>query len=244
MKARTTRRRRPAGSAPSDVPYTRPTMDGTITSSRRLALVSLAAASVLAGCGGRALAPSAGDALRSELAVRTKERDEARARAAELDAKMLALTAERNARIDPEVAEALPALATVSLSSLSTARLTAPTKAELAIVLVPSDGLGRFIQMTGTVRASVAALVPGRPPVPAGAVTLAPKALRGCYRSGFMGTHYTVEMPVEWDGAESARGLSVAGEFVDGVTGKTYAFLGTVPVVPAKPAAAAMDSSR
>jgi hypothetical protein len=59
-----------------------------------------------------------------------------------------------------------------------------------------------------------------------------------------MGTHYTVELPVEWDGAESARGLSVAGEFVDGVTGKTYAFLGTVPVVPAKPAAAAADPSR
>jgi hypothetical protein len=244
MKDQTTRRLRPAGRTLSDVPYTRPTMDGTTTSSLRLALAALAAATALAGCGGRALAPSAGDALRSELAVRTKERDEARARAAELDAKMLALTAERNARIDPEVAEALPALATVSLSSLSTARLTAPTKAELAIVLVPSDGLGRFIQMTGTVRASVAALVPGRPPVPAGAVTLAPKALRGCYRSGFMGTHYTVEMPVEWDGAESARGLSVAGEFVDGVTGKTYAFLGTVPVVPAKSAAAAMDSSR
>jgi hypothetical protein len=36
----------------------------------------------------------------------------------------------------------------------------------------------------------------------------------------------------------------VAGEFVDGVTGKTYPFLGTVPVVPARPTAAATDSSR
>lgn len=207
---------------------------------------ALATASVvlLAGCGGKALAPNASDALRAELAVRTQERDEARVRAAELDAKLLSLTAEKNARIDPEVAEAMPALAAVTLSSLSTARLSAPTKASLALVIASSDGLGRPLQLTGTARASIAALVPGREPTPAGSVTLGPKALRDCYRSGFMGTHYTIELPVEWDGAEPARGLSVAGEFVDGVTGKTYPFLGTVPVVPAKPAAAAADSSR
>jgi hypothetical protein len=138
----------------------------------------------------------------------------------------------------------MPALATVALSSLSTARLSAPAKAGLALVIASSDGLGRPLQLTGTVRASIAALVPGRDPIPAGSVTLGPKALRDCYRSGFMGTHYTIELPVEWDGAEPARGLSVAGEFVDGVTGKTYPFLGTVPVVPARPTAAATDSSR
>lgn len=218
--------------------------DRTRTTTRfaRAAFVA-AAAAVLAGCGGKALAPNASDALRAELAVRTKERDEAVARAAELDAKLLALSAERNARIDPEVAEAMPALAAVGLSSLSTARLTAPTKADLAIVLAPTDGLGRFIQLTGTVRASVAALVPGRDPMPAGSVTLAPKALRDRYRSGFMGTHYTIELPIEWSGAEPARGVSVSGEFVDGTTGKRYPFLGTVPVVPAKPSAPAATSA-
>lgn len=221
-----------------------PDASQTTTSLTRAALAAGAVA-MLVGCGGRALAPNASDALRSELAVRTKERDEAVARVAELDAKLLALAAERNARIDPEVAEAMPALAGVALSSLSTARQTAPTKAELSIILAPTDGLGRFLQMTGTVRASVAALVPGRDPIPAGSVTLGPKALRDCYRSGFMGTHYTIEMPIEWSGAESARGVSVSGEFVDGTTGKRYPFLGTVPVVPAKPSApAAADGSR
>jgi hypothetical protein len=208
------------------------------------AVLATASVVLLAGCGGKALAPTASDALRAELAVRTQERDEARVRAAELDAKLRSLTAEQNARIDPEVAEAMPALATVALSSLSTARLSAPAKAGLALVIASSDGLGRPLQLTGTVRASIAALVPGRDPIPAGSVTLGPKALRDCYRSGFMGTHYTIELPVEWDGAEPARGLSVAGEFVDGVTGKTYPFLGTVPVVPARPTAAATDSSR
>jgi hypothetical protein len=203
----------------------------------RLALTA-AAAAALTGCGGRALAPNASDALRAELAVRTKERDAAVARAAELDAKLAALMVERNAKTDPEVAEALPALASVGLSSLSTARLTSPTKADLALVLAPADGLGRFIQITGTVRASVAALVPGRDPMPAGSLALGPKDIRGCYRSGFMGTHYSLELPVAWSGAEAARGLSVSGEFVDGLTGKRYPFVGTVPVVAAKPATA------
>ena len=79
--------------------------------------------------------------------------------------------------------------------------------------------------------------------MPAGSVTVAPKALRDCYRSGFMGTHYTVELPIEWGGVEAARGLSVSGEFVDGATGKRYPFLGTVPVVPAKPGAAAAPAA-
>lgn len=220
-------------------------MDNRTRLATRLAgaAFAVAAAAALAGCGGRALAPNASDALRAELAVRTRERDEALARAAELDAKLLALNAERNARVDPEVAEAMPALAAVGLSSLSTARLTAPTKADLAIVLAPTDGLGRFIQLTGTVRASVAALVPGRDPIPAGSVTLSPKVLRDRYRSGFMGTHYTIELPIEWSGAEPARGVSVAGEFVDGTTGKRYPILGTVPVVPAKPTLPAASPS-
>ena len=205
--------------------------------------LATACAAFLAGCSGTALAPNASDALRAELAIRTQERDEARARASELDAKLLSLTAERNARLDPEVAEAMPALATVALSSLSTARLSAPNKASLALVIASTDGLGRPLQLTGTVRASVAALVPGREPMPAGSVTLGPKALRDCYRSGFMGTHYTVELPVAWDGAEPARALSVAGEFVDGTTGRRYAFAGTVPVVPARPAGAASTAA-
>ena len=89
-------------------------------STTRVMRVALAAATLatLVGCGGKALAPSASDALRAELAVRTQERDEAVARAAELDAKLLSMATERNARIDPEVAEAMPALAAVGLDPI------------------------------------------------------------------------------------------------------------------------------
>lgn len=137
----------------------------------------------------------------------------------------------------------MPALASLGLSSDSAARSTSPTTAQLAILLAPADGLGRFIQITGRVRASVAALPAGGEPIKAGSVELTPRQLRDCYRSGFMGTHYTIEFPVEWKGGEGARALSISGEFVDGLTGRRYPFMGTVPVVPGRPAAPAAPAA-
>lgn len=198
-----------------------------------LLTVPTAAAVMSTGCQGRALVPNAADGLRAELVERTRERDVARARAAELETKVAELTLTRDAKIDPEATEAQPALAGVVLSTLSTARLNDANTATLALVLEPRDGLGRFLQVTGTVRASVAALVPGREPLPAGAVTVGPKALRDAYRSGFLGTHYTIEVPLKWDGAEVARAASVSVEFTDAFTGKSYASQGTVPVIKA-----------
>lgn len=202
-----------------------------------LATVASAPLVVLAvGCRGRALAPNAADGLRAELVERTRERDEARARAAELETKVTELSQARDARIDPEAAEAMPALAGIVLSGLSTARLVDANHAKLAIVVEPRDGLGRFLQVTGTLRASVAVLIPGRDPIPAGSATLSPKALRDAYRSAFLGTHYTLEMPLAWEGAESARAVSVSLEFTEALTGKAYPAQGTVPVVADRPA--------
>jgi len=84
-------------------------------------------AAMLAGCQGRALVPNAADGLRAELVERTRERDVARARAAELETKMAELTLARDVKIDPEATEAQPALSGVALSTLSTARLTMRT---------------------------------------------------------------------------------------------------------------------
>ena len=53
-----------------------------------------------------------------------------------------------------------------------------------------------------------------------------------------MGTHYTIEVPIEWQAPDAPRAIAVTGEFVDGLTGRVYPFLGTVPVVSARPTAA------
>ena len=211
----------------------------------RLTTTTLVLAMALAaplGCQGRALAPNAADGLRAELIERTRERDASRAKVAELETKVAELSVARDAKLDPEAVEAMPALARVALSTLSTARLIDPNHAALALVLEPRDGLGRFMQFTGTVRASVAVLIPGRDPLPAGYTTIAPKTLRDAYRSGFMGSHYTIDIPLTWEGAEPARSVSVSVEFTDAFTGKAYPCQGTIPVVSAKAAAAKPDA--
>lgn len=202
------------------------------THARTMLLATLVVATVPAtGCRGRALAPNVADGLRAEVVERTRERDEARAKVAELETKLSELTLARDARIDPEAAEALPALAGVALSGLSTARLVDPNRASLALVIEPRDGSGRFLQITGTLRATAAVLIPGREPIAAGKATLGPKALRETYRSTPFGTHYTIDIPLVWEGSDAARAVSIAAEFTDAVTGRAYPVQGTVAII-------------
>lgn len=205
--------------------------DRRMRSTATLATLLLA----LAGCRGRALAPNANDALREELARRTDERDAAVARASELESKLAASEKARAGSSDPEVEAARPALARLSISGLSAIRPSGPDTAACALVLVPSDGLGRFTQVAGTLKVSVAAMVPGSAPLPAGTLVLKPLELRERYRSGFLGTHYTIEMPLAWDaGALSSAptAFAVAVEFSDGPSGRTFPASATIPMSP------------
>lgn len=194
------------------------------------------------GCEARILVPSENDRLRELVATRTEERDEAVARASELETRLeAALAASRvatGAPSDPEVVEATPALATFAISGLTSARETGGGTALLTLVVAPSDGFGRFIQIVGRLKATVVAVVPGREPLPAATLDLGPKALRDAYRSGFMGTHYTIEIPVAWTGAEPARALGVALEFTDAASGRRFLATSTVQIMPPRPAAA------
>ncbi|MFM7134825.1 MAG: hypothetical protein ACKO0W_10965 [Planctomycetota bacterium] len=197
-----------------------------------LAVLLVAAVAATAGCRGRALAPNANDALRAELATRTTERDAAVARASELETKLKAAEAARVGGGDPEADAARPALARIAVSSLTTARIRGSAEADLALVVVPTDGLGRIVQVAGTLKVSVAALVPGSEPVPAGSLVLRPLELRERYRTGFMGTHYTVEIPLAWRSAGGvATAFAVAVEFTDGASGRAFTASATVPAV-------------
>ena len=152
------------------------------------------------------------------------------------------------ASLRAEAAAATPALASIAISSLSNAKVTSTaagtgggtgagtstTAGEglLTLIVVPSDGLGRFIQIAGWLDLSATVLVPGAAPAPALATRVGPNALRSCYRSGFLGTHYTVEQPIRWTGDGAPRAVSVAIEFVDPATGRRFPATATVPFVP------------
>lgn len=199
-----------------------------------LALLLLLAA----GCEARVLVPNENDRLRELVATRTEERDAALARASELETRLeAALAASRaaaGAAADSEAAEATPALATFAISSLTSARETSPGRANLSLVVVPSDGRGRFIQVVGRLKATVVAIAPGNEPLPAATVDLGPKELRDLYRSGFMGTHYTIEVPVAWASAEPARALGVALEFTEAASGRRFLATSTIQLLPAR----------
>ncbi|MFM7259892.1 MAG: hypothetical protein ACKO3W_04745, partial [bacterium] len=182
------------------------------------------------------------DGLRAELIERTKERDDARARVAELETELARRSEPTLVGASPdgpltetdlrELPEATPALASIAVSSLSTAKVTGAGTGLLTLVVVPADGMGRFLQITGVLRASAAALVPGREPIPSAAATISPKVLRGAYRTGFMGTHYTVEIPLRWSGETPPRAVSVAVDFTDGATRRSFPAAATLEVLP------------
>jgi hypothetical protein len=211
-------------------------------------LAGVAAAATLAtttGCRPRALAPSAADRLREELVVRTAERDVALARASELETRLAEVEADAVGGADPEIVAATPRVARIEVSSLSAARRLAVDssagegatgRGTVALVLVPRDGLGRFLQVAGRLEATFAVLVPGEPPLPGATVRLSPAALRDRYRTGFLGEHYTVEAPIEWDPAKTPRSVAVSAEFVDGASGRRFPVTATLPFVPDRPA--------
>ena len=116
-------------------------------------------------------------------------------------------------------------------------RETSADTATLALVIVPEDGLGRFLQAAGTLQVSVAALAPGHAPTAAGTLTVTPLALRDCYRAGLMGTHYTVEIPLKWSGDDAqtrgtVRAVSVAIDFTDALSGRSFPAAATIPLLP------------
>lgn len=215
---------------------------------------ALGAALLTAGCSARILSPSANDAVRGELATRTRERDAALARVSELETEVARLSTQSTHALDADAIQATPALASVGISTLSAAKIAATSagsspspNAMLSLVIVPIDGFGRVIQVVGNLKVSVAALVPGEAPIAAAAITVTPLQLRDAYRSGFLGAHYTIEVPLNWEVAglprTSARAFSVSVEFTDAASGRSFPAAATIPVVPARSAGAQVGSS-
>lgn len=196
------------------------------------------------GCRAKVLKPSEADAFRARESKLAADLEVAQRRVAELET---ALAAERQAHaalagrgtLDPDAAAATPALSRIAVSSLSSARRTGAATADLDLVIAPEDGLGRFLQLTGTLRVTATVLTPGRDDSPSLSRTVGPTELRGCYRSAFLGTHYTVSMPLDWqvpaDAGASAPGptaVAVAVEFVDAASGRSFPATGTVTLLP------------
>ena len=210
-----------------------------------IALLAATAASAGVGCQAKVLRPTEADAFRAREATLRAELEASQRRVSELETKLAAAEARSapGGSLDAEAAAALPALSRVAVSSLSSARRTGPRSAQLDLVLEPEDALGRFLQLTGTLEVQAVVLIPGSESPATASRTVRPAELRGFYRSGLLGTHYTVPVSIEWSAEPGGepRAVSVAAEFTDALSGRAFPAVGTVTILPERKASKPAD---
>jgi len=206
-------------------------------------LIGLACAS----CSGKVLSPSPADQLRRQNAelsakVESLERQLSEARTALAAAEQQGASAgtgpsEAAPALSPEAIEATPHLAGIAIASSShTDRPLSGDGCVARVYLTPVDGLGRFMQVVGTASVTLYWSPPGCAAEVLSCQDFGPMALRDAYRSGFGGTHYTLEWlvaPADPTGAgkaDSAPGstwtcgnpVEVKIEFTDARSGRVF----------------------
>lgn len=196
----------------------------------------LASMAALAGCDrAKILNPSPSDALRAEnLELREKvdrlsqQNKELQTRFAErrADTGGVLSRIQGSGRIDPEVDAAIPRVASVQIEGATEAiRFPADRGGEtmLRLWVLPRDGQGRFLQIVGTVNVAVTVLQPGKSPVEIARGQFTPAAVRNAWRSGFMGSHYSFELPLSRIPEELAAALlTVTIRFDDALSGRSF----------------------
>jgi hypothetical protein len=136
-----------------------------------------------------------------------------------------------------EIRSNIPNLAEISIDRLSHAVDSDDDgRADRLRVYVDAvDGRGRFLQLVGPMSVHAAVLPAEAESTTIGQQTFTPDAVREAYRSGFTGTHYTFELPIERPAAaEAVTSATVRVEHVDGRTGKRYGAQRAIELRPAR----------
>ncbi len=195
-----------------------------------LAVIALGLVSV--GCSPRISVPrTTEEGLREQLATTIRERDEAQRRVRDLEGKLAERPRAAAGAMTPEAEGVLPRLDGIRVDpSMSSVRLDGPSGAVLRLVLEPIDGKGRFLQITGDLE--IGAMLTNSPNdmVSVGDLRCGPKALSDAYRSGFLGSHYSFELPLKIDSKQAPKTIVVNGVFNDALTGKPVSFQQVVAV--------------
>ena len=184
------------------------------------------AALALAGCRATLVPPDGADPERVQLQKQSEQLAQLQAKNQELSSQMEALRARlasEGATVPSAAAlEATPALAGLSLGSAGAIEC-ADAGCVARVYLEPRDGRGRFVQIVGSVAVAVALVDPDGRTQTLGQRTFDPLELRDAYRAGFMGTHYTLEVPVGIPaGVAAGTALAVTAEFTDAWTGRAW----------------------
>lgn len=215
---------------------------------RRIALVSTLAATlpVFAGCRATVLKPTPADSLREQVQSLEIELARVSDRNRELEAALAKAASDAPSRtVDPDAAAAHPHLVRIVVGSASGIRIGPSESVDpkvhgsLRIHVEPADGRGRFLQVTGRVSIQASMPIEGGDPILLGERSFSPIEVRDAWRSGFMGTHYTFEVPVEMPRAALEASAdpqaSVLVVFRDAIGGGEFSRLVTVPIDDSSP---------
>lgn len=161
------------------------------------------------------------DELRRRVHELEDQNDDLRRRTGELESALAAATASRGAGAPAGAAAAeVPMVAEIEIDRRSHVDESAGGGEPdlLRLYVTSQDGRGRFVQMAGTLSVNVARLPANAPAETVTRLDVDPGTLRDAYRSSFMGTHYTIEMPLP---AHLAGTLDVRVHYTDARTGST-----------------------
>jgi outer membrane murein-binding lipoprotein Lpp len=142
---------------------------------------------------------------------------------------------------DREVAEATPRMVTLAFAGGSAEWAPVPAAAVASdgcepsrhalvrVAVEPRDGLGRVLQVAGRCEVTVAIVDPAGKVFELGHRAIAPGELRAAWRAAFMGTHYSLEIPVLVPASAPPKvAWTVAVSCTDGWTRQTFRTSGAV----------------
>jgi hypothetical protein len=186
---------------------------------RSLSVPPVVLLTVLVGCGKKASRQN--DLLRAQVMDLETQVQELTDRNRELEAS-LAKAETRPGEPPEEVRAATPQVVRVEIDRLSHAldedgdgRVEA-----LQIYVKPADGMGRFVQLAGWLSVHAADLRAEADAETLGRVRLGPAEVREAYRTSFMGTHYSVTLPLTLPAERPEGPCTVRVIYEDGSSGR------------------------
>lgn len=195
---------------------------------REVTIFGIAAIFFLGGCNPVAVTPNQNDALRRQVRDLEEQVKSAKAKQIELEQQLAqsAKAAEEKSSIDPAILAATPHVALVQIGG-SSGFLASKVGVETGgctarIYLDPSDGLGRFLQIVGSVQISIFELKADGKSQTLGHAEFSPGQVRDAWRGGILGTHYTFEIPLTATDWNCQGSVTAKLEFRDGTTGKLF----------------------
>ena len=172
------------------------------------------------GCGSVKRVSRENDRLRSQVMELQQQNLDFTNRTAELEAQLL--RAGNHSGVARDIRDATPHVAALSIDAISHAvDGNGDGRPDTMVIYVsPSDGLGRFVQMVGDLSVHTAVLPMDSDAVSIGRKRMGPGELRDAYRSTFLGTHYTITMPISVPDELRPTTCTVKVEFLDGYDGR------------------------